>query len=255
MEYVEGKDLAEVLEQRGRMRVTDALAITKRVCSALAAAHAMGIVHRDIKPANILITHEKVKVADFGLSRHLDGDSHMTQPGHIMGTPHYMSPEQCMGLPLDVRTDLYSVGASLYHMLAGRVPYTANTPIGVLQMHVDQDTHPEPLRQIDPELPQSVADVVTRLMGHQPSDRFSTAREAAEAIDVVLRSVRGTAPPPKPVVPWLFYACVAAALVVGLSLAFQFNRSPRKAPTTSGENKTTMPDGEPRAPKIDRPSD
>jgi len=236
MEYIDGNDLSQVLKKRGKMRVSDALAITKRVCNALAEAHALGVVHRDIKPGNILITREKVKVVDFGLSRALAAEHNTTQPGRILGTPNYMSPEQCLGQPIDARCDLYSLGATLYHMLSGELPHSAEMPLAVLRMHSDEKVLPKPLTEHDPTIPAAVEALVRKLMSKRPEGRYATAREAAVAIDQILRSVRSgdsvrMARPKAGTVPWLLYICVAAAVVVGLFMAVWLNRAaPEEAP-------------------------
>src|SRR6266852_5106431 len=131
LEYVEGRNLREFLAKKGPPELPVALSIMRQVAAALQRASELGIVHRDVKPDNILLTRKgEVKVADFGLSRVLDGDQpavNLTQSGVTMGTPLYMSPEQVEGKAVDVRTDVYSFGVTCYHMLAGHPPFRGET--------------------------------------------------------------------------------------------------------------------------------
>src|SRR5260370_13489188 len=125
MTYVEGEDLHDVIRKTGRLEVDRAVAIAKRLCGALEAAHAEGVVHRDLKPRNILIDRaDNVYISDFGLAKSLEADaSAMTRTGEILGTPRYLSPEQAEALPADHRSDLYSLGLIFYEMVTGEVPF------------------------------------------------------------------------------------------------------------------------------------
>src|SRR5215470_1508895 len=131
MEYVEGINLREFVVRRGALDLPQALSIMRQAAQAIGTAGEAGIIHRDVKPENILMTRRgRVKVADFGLCRQLDDDGpQITQVGITMGTPAYMSPEQAQGYPLDHRSDLYSLGATFYYMLAGMPPFKADSPV------------------------------------------------------------------------------------------------------------------------------
>lgn len=188
-EYVPGQNLRQLLARRGRpLDVAQAIAVIRQVCAALHKAGEQGIVHRDIKPENILLTPGgEVKVADFGLARIAsDAESlHLTQLGMTMGSPLYMSPEQAEGRPVDPRSDLYSFGATCYHMLAGRPPFTGDSPLAVAVQHVKSP--PVPLAELRPDLPQGLCRVVHRLLEKQPGDRYQSAVELLRA----LRDLRG----------------------------------------------------------------
>src|SRR5262245_53656526 len=137
MEFVDGRNLRDHIARQGALEEKDAVAILKKTAAALQRAHEEGVVHRDVKPENILITRRtpnrpsEVKVADFGRARRMAGDVSVTQSGMTMGTPLYMSPEQIRGQTVDPRSDVYSLGVTAYHMLAGEPPYSGETPMAV----------------------------------------------------------------------------------------------------------------------------
>lgn len=134
-----------------------------------------GIVHRDIKPENLLVTRAgEVKVADFGLARVATDDVTLTQTGMTLGTPLYMSPEQGRGGDVDARSDLYSLGATLYHLLAGRPPFAGVTSVSVAMAHVTEPVLPLVRRRAD--LPEALCSIVERLLSKAPADRFQHPR-------------------------------------------------------------------------------
>ena len=138
MEYVQGTTLRDYLMKKGALDLALSLSIMKQAGVAIGAAGELGLVHRDIKPENLLLTKKgQVKIADFGLCRDQDADRpDLTQPGVTLGTPLYMSPEQAQGHALDHRSDLYSLGITFYHMLAGEPPFRAETPLALALKHV-----------------------------------------------------------------------------------------------------------------------
>src|SRR5262249_22970989 len=153
-------------------------------------AHGMGLIHRDIKPANILIEagpHPGVKITDFGLARAAD-DASMTQSGTVAGTPMYMAPEQAHGDPLDHRADLFSLGSVLYTICSGRPPFRASGTLAVLK-RVAEDTA-RPIREIIPETPQWLCDIISKLQAKKPEDRFQSAREVADLLGRCLEEVQ-----------------------------------------------------------------
>ena len=154
-EYVPGRNLGEVIRSRGWLEPGLTLDILRQVAAALAKAASEGIVHRDIKPENIMLARSgEVKVADFGLARvQGDGGVNLTQIGVTMGTPLYMSPEQIEGRPLDCRSDIYSLGVTAYHMLAGAPPFDGDTPLAVAVQHLNQP--PAPLEKRRPDVPRA----------------------------------------------------------------------------------------------------
>ena len=177
MEYVQGTNLKEFLNKKGPPDLPLALAIMKQAGQAVAAAGELGLIHRDIKPENLLLTRKgQIKVADFGLCRSDGaGDMTLTQPGITLGTPMYMSPEQVQGKELDHRSDLYSLGVTFYHMLAGVPPFQGQTPLALAMKHVHEP--PLDLSVHRPDLPPDLCRLVMRLMAKSPAERFPTAAE------------------------------------------------------------------------------
>jgi serine/threonine-protein kinase len=177
-EYVSGPDLKQALHRNGPLPWPVAARILRQVGQALARAAEQGIVHRDIKPENILLTRDgEAKVADFGLARLIlpDADVQMTQIGMTMGTPLYMSPEQIEGRPLDVRSDLYSLGVTVYHLLAGEPPFQGETALQLAMQHLRHP--PTPLKESAPDVPPALAAVVEKMLAKDPAERFATAQE------------------------------------------------------------------------------
>jgi eukaryotic-like serine/threonine-protein kinase len=181
LEYVEGRNLRQYLEKKGPPEVLLALSIIRQVAAALQRATELGIVHRDIKPENILLTRKgEVKVADFGLSRIFGDESqalNLTASGVTLGTPLYMSPEQVEGKPVDPRTDIYSFGVTCYHLLAGHPPFRGQNAFEVAVQHVQKQ--PVPLKEVRPDLPAELCNLVHRMMAKKPDDRIQTGREIA----------------------------------------------------------------------------
>jgi WD40 repeat protein len=194
MRLVEGKSLQERLDREGPLGLAEILRIGRQSAQGLAAAHVQGLVHRDIKPSNILLENgvERVKLSDFGLARAAD-DASLTQSGVIAGTPQYMAPEQARGEAVDHRADLFSLGSVLYAMCTGRPPFRAGTPLAVLR-RVAEDT-PRPIREVNPDIPESLAVVVARLHAKEPADRFQSAAEVAEVLGRHLAEFQGALPP------------------------------------------------------------
>ncbi len=178
MEYLEGVELASVIDREGALRTTRALNIASQICRALAAAHAVGVIHRDLKPENVFLTVREgtsdfVKVLDFGIAKSAEAEEarnqRLTHPGMAMGTPEYMAPEQAAGRPADGRTDVYAVGAILYEMLTGVPPYQGDNFMEILTKKATSD--PTPLSEMRPELPDTVVELVDRAMARDPKDR------------------------------------------------------------------------------------
>ena len=180
-EYVAGPTLRTWLTARGPLDARQALALLGQVGSALVRAAQQGIVHRDIKPENLLLTSAgDVKVADFGLVRVMSEDSELTRDGMTLGTPLYMSPEQAEGRPVDARSDLYSLGATIYHLLAGRPPFVGSTAIAVAMAHI-KDPLPA-LAAARPDLPAGLCEIVERMLAKDPADRFASPQELLKAV-------------------------------------------------------------------------
>jgi DNA-binding NarL/FixJ family response regulator len=187
MQLVRGRSAEQVLDAGGALPWQEATRIMADACRGLAAAHAAGFVHRDLKPANLLIAQDTtVKVADFGLARALEGPvPALTGAGRVVGSPPYMSPEQCRAEPVDVRTDIYSAGASYYALLTGKQPYIeAGTPMAVLSAQCNAPV-PDP-RNVVPSLPEACAAAVMKAMAKMREDRFQTVAELRAALDEIL---------------------------------------------------------------------
>lgn len=174
MRFVEGESLADLLARRQRLNVDESLAIIEQALAGLSAAHRLGMVHRDIKPGNILIDRERQRVllADFGLVKSLQAAASMTASGVIVGTVDYMAPEQGRGETVDARADLYAIGVVLYQMLSGRLPFQADSPTGMIFKHVYET--PPSLHAVAPDVPQPLADIVSKLMSKSPDARYQT---------------------------------------------------------------------------------
>ncbi|MBX7106422.1 MAG: serine/threonine protein kinase [Gemmataceae bacterium] len=181
MEFIPGETLQNRLNRTGPLDVAETLRISRQIAEGLAAAHANDLIHRDIKPGNVLLEggQQRVKITDFGLARAAD-DASISQSGIIAGTPMYMAPEQALGRKLDQRADLFSLGSVMYQMVAGRPPFRANGTVAVLK-RVAEDT-PRAIREIIPEMPQWLCDVIAKLHAKNPDDRYQSAREVADVL-------------------------------------------------------------------------
>ncbi len=197
MQFVSGKTLQERLVATGSFSVPEILRIGMQTASGLAAAHAQGLVHRDIKPANILLENgvERVKITDFGLARAVD-DVGMTQTGVVAGTPQFMAPEQANGESIDVRSDLFSLGSVLYTLCTGRPPFRATTTMGLLK-RICEET-PRPIRELNPEIPEWLEAIITKLLKKNANDRYQSAKEVAELLSNWLAHVQRLTAVPAP---------------------------------------------------------
>ncbi|HEU4954306.1 MAG TPA: serine/threonine-protein kinase, partial [Gemmatimonadales bacterium] len=183
MPFVEGESLRDRIRRERQLPVDVALQIGRETARALDYAHQHGIVHRDIKPENILLTSDGTTlVADFGIARALaGGDDRLTQTGFAIGTPAYMSPEQAAGdKGVDVRTDVYSLGAVLYEMLAGEPPFTGPTAQAIIARRLSEP--PPSVRRSRPNVPEGVDQAIQRALAPVPADRFASAAELARAL-------------------------------------------------------------------------
>jgi serine/threonine protein kinase/class 3 adenylate cyclase len=207
VEFVPGGTLSGLLQQKGKFNETASLALVADVARGLAVAHQRGVVHRDIKPANLLLTlvgrdyltaaasgHEELtlpvepllKLSDFGLARAAQQSESLaiTNDGTVLGTPLYMSPEQCRGTPVDSRSDIYSLGATLFHLLVGRPPFEGESHVAVLNKHCHE---PAPsLKQLRPEISEATASVVEKCLAKNPDARYADAAELLGDVERLL---------------------------------------------------------------------
>jgi serine/threonine-protein kinase len=184
MEYVEGETLKDLVRRQGRLGGNDAVRLGLQLLAAIEFAHRAGIVHRDIKPQNVMLDRNgNVKVMDFGIAR--AGDSGMTEAGSILGTAQYLAPEQARGLPVDERSDLYSVGIVLYEMLTGTVPFRGDSAVTVALKHVSEMA-PEPA-QLVPGMPYSLNQIVMKSIAKDPDLRYQSADQFARDLRSALQ--------------------------------------------------------------------
>jgi uncharacterized RDD family membrane protein YckC len=190
MEFVTGPALDTVLQGGARVPWAEALGYALSAARGLLqAAQAAGFIHRDVKPSNLLIDGKGgVKIFDFGLVKSLRGDSELTREGAIVGSPYYMAPEQGRAEAVDHRSDIYALGCTLYHLLCGRPPFEAPSPVGVISMHVTDRARP--VRAHTPQAPASLERAVERMMAKAPVDRFGDYPELIRALEAAQPGVR-----------------------------------------------------------------
>jgi WD40 repeat protein len=181
MQLVAGESLEERLLRPGKLELAEVVRIGMEAAAGLAAAHAQGLIHRDVKPGNILLEAGtgRVKLTDFGLARATE-DVKLTRTGFVAGTPLYMSPEQARGEEVDARCDLFSLGVVLYELCAGHPPFVAQTPLLLLR-RLAEEPH-QPLREVNPDVPAWLAEVIDRLLAKKPGDRFASADEVVQVL-------------------------------------------------------------------------
>jgi serine/threonine protein kinase len=189
MEFIDGCTLELLIRRGGPLEVKEILRIGVQIASGLAAAHKQGLIHRDVKPANILLENgvQRVKLTDFGLARAAD-DASLTQSGLIAGTPLYMAPEQAAGEAIDARSDLFSLGSVLYEMCTGRPAFRAANTVAVIRRVCD-DT-PRPIREVNPDIPEALCQVIEHLHAKKPADRPASANEIADSLTRLLADLQ-----------------------------------------------------------------
>ena len=246
MPYVEGETLRRRLEREKQLPIDEAVGLTANVAAALDYAHRHGVVHRDIKPENVLFQDHQAVVADFGIALAVSAaaGSRLTQTGLSLGTPQYMSPEQATGDRLiDARSDIYSLAAVLYEMLAGEPPHTGPTVQSVLARVVTD--RPRPLRQLRDSVPPHVEAAVVKALAKVRADRFQTAAQFAEAL---ARPGAASAPrrvdrlAARDVAPWAI-----AGLTIGLALWVALRPRPERGARPVARFTLALPPGAPLA--------
>jgi len=176
MEYIEGNTLTSIISGNRFVGLNDILYIGSQVANGLKEAHKRGLVHRDIKPGNIMITPDgKVKVTDFGIVSLQNEESDITKTGAVLGTASYISPEQAQGKPVSFESDLYSLGTVLYELIAGKPPFTGDSPIATATKHLTDK--PEKLSNLRKDIPKALENAILKLLEKRPSDRFKSAED------------------------------------------------------------------------------
>jgi YVTN family beta-propeller protein len=221
MQYVEGTDLARVLEREGALEAGRALDLLDQLASALDAAHAEGLVHRDVKPANVLMREGHAWLTDFGLTKRTASATSLTATGQFVGTAQYMAPEQILGEHVDGRADLYALGCILYHCLTGSPPYERENSVAVIYAHLSDP--PPSASAARPELPAAIDGVIAKAMAKARDDRYATCAELARAArgahEEGAAAPEPAAPPVRPARrrgPIVAAAAVLAALAIAL---------------------------------------
>ncbi len=185
MQLIAGESLEQRLTRLNKLPLREVVRISMQIAHGLAAAYSQGLIHRDIKPGNILLeeAHDSVKLTDFGLARVAD-DVKLTRTGFVSGTPMYMAPEQAMGEEADHRSDLFSLGAIMYEMCAGQPPFMGNSALLILKQITDAKHRP--LRELNPQIPEWLAETIDRLLAKNPADRIQSATHLAELLEFQL---------------------------------------------------------------------
>src|SRR2546426_83064 len=194
MELIRGPSLEAILKEKGAIPAHEAAAYILQAARGLRHAAQKSLIHRDIKPSNLMLTEEGVvKITDFGLAKAARAETQLTATGEVLGSPGYISPEQAQGAALDARSDIYSLGATFYHLVTGRLPFEAPTPVAMIVKHLS-----EPLRSpraVNPSVPYSVASAIQKMMAKRPGERFqdydALVRELERAMAVVSSEASG----------------------------------------------------------------
>jgi eukaryotic-like serine/threonine-protein kinase len=234
MEVVEGGTLDHHLNVSGAIPERTALKITRDLLGALQYAHEKGLIHRDIKPSNILFDREgKSKLSDFGLAKAHEPDPQFMTQGTTVGTPHYMAPEQARGEELDIRADLYALGATLYHAVTGQTPFSGSSA-AVMHSHLKRELPPP--ESINPNLTPGCIAIIKKLMAKDRKERYATPAAALEDVIRLLRGEHPLANVPAAIPVVSPRAAIAGAEAVG-STSNQPRHGARRPPPASGESR------------------
>jgi len=197
MDFLEGRSLGTILGQYGRMEAVRLCRIAEQICDGIGAAHDVGVLHRDLKPSNIILVgqdaeKEHVKIVDFGIAKELTAEleQKLTQDGQTVGTPGFMSPEQCCGLELDQRSDVYSVGCIMYKALSGVGPFQADNSIALLYKHVTE-THVPPMQVHEPSMGAypKLEKIVAKALARKAENRYQSMKDLKKDISEFIVSV------------------------------------------------------------------
>jgi TolB-like protein/Flp pilus assembly protein TadD/predicted Ser/Thr protein kinase len=238
MEYIPGEDLKSVIGMTGCLSLETAIAIGRQICQGLVEAHRLGVVHRDLKPSNVMVDRDgNVRIMDFGIARSFR-DKGITGAGMMIGTPEYMSPEQVQSLPVDLRSDIYSLGVILFEMATGRLPFSGKTPLSVAVKH-QTEIPPDP-RKFNPQISQELSRIILRCMEKDRARRYQGASEIQEELERIGRemptlqkpapggrtSTHKERPAPSQKRWWVLGAVMVLIIAVGLFLVFSLFQRP-----------------------------
>jgi serine/threonine-protein kinase len=259
-EYVAGENLKSLVEREGQLPEDEAIRLALQIARALGFAHEHGLVHRDVKPQNVLLNGDgQAKVTDFGIARSLDVKGGLTQTGTVMGTSDYISPEQARGSRVDAQSDIYSLGAVLYELLTGEVPFTGDNFVAVAMQHINAP--PPSVRERRPDVSPRLDAAIRRAMAKEPSDRFGsmdelcaelsaclapeTAVSGAQTMVVSRRQRRAQRPPAgRPSIWPLILLLAGLAVLAGvLALVFAFADPGTQLSNLVGKKKTAAASG------------
>ena len=192
MEYVEGKTLKQLIKKRGSLTLPEVVDIMLQLTSAISHAHESYIIHRDIKPQNVVILEDgRVKIMDFGIAVALNAGE-LTQTNSVMGTVYYIPPEQANGGAANIKSDIYSLGILMYELVTGHVPFKGENPVEVAIKHMNEEL--PSICEYDPDMPQSIENIILKASAKNPKNRYSSAREMHEDLKTALNEERFNEP-------------------------------------------------------------
>lgn len=198
MEYVPGTELKTIMRQKGQFPVEEAISLISQACAGIGYAHRAGLIHCDVKPQNILVTpDQRVKVTDFGIARALSTIRPDEQHEVVWGSPQYFSPEQASGMAPSPASDVYSLGVILYEMLTGTLPFDSNDPLELARLH--REASPVPPRQLNPNIPPALEQIILKVLSKEPSLRYRTADQFGRILNGLSHQLDATIPPLSPV--------------------------------------------------------
>ena len=190
MEFIDGRNLEDVVRQNGALPLRPALEIFNSGLRGFEHAHQRGVIHRDIKPSNLMLTRAgEVKITDFGIAR-VAGGGKLTQTGKLIGTLEYMSPEQVQGQEQDARSDIYSLGILLFELVTGKMPWTATSDFDIMRSHLEVPA--PPARSLIAELPPALDNVITRALNKKPDERFQSVGEMRDELEAIVKELPAT---------------------------------------------------------------